>query len=626
MKGIKGALHLALLLLMIVAVFGLGFSQKSFAKEADNPAIQQEPIAASQCLECHDEIDSAQYAGSVHGANACTSCHRDITDLDKHSEGEVPVKPVNCTFCHADQAGQFAKSVHPGNDVSCKDCHTDIHTLTSIKGNKLKSVQMCSNCHDTEEYMNSVHGKGVKAGNPDAPACADCHGEHDIIPMSKDNLDAAGILRAREFATASCVKCHGNEEMMERNHLSTEAYESYLHEYHGKVEHLGGASKVAGCADCHTAHEELPADNPASSIAPQNKAKTCRKCHKQANANFAQYNPHATHHNRAKYPALYWTFIAMSGLLIGTFAAFWLHTILWLIRSYIERNKLRRMGALHAEHGSKVFYRRFTFLEKLLHFLMMCSFLGLVLSGIPLKFVDAPWAAKLAHLLGGPLNAGLIHRFCAIITFTYFITTICWCTYYLLIKNTGESFFQKLFGPDSLFPRIKDGQDIVGMFKWFFGAAAEPPKFDRWTYWEKFDFLAVFWGMFAIGFSGLMLWMPEFFSRFMPGWAFNIAIIVHSDEALLASVFIFTVHFFNAHIRPEKFPMDQVIFTGVVSSHELQEERPSQYERMKEKGLLEKYQTTYPGPLAEIIGQIIGITGVAIGVICLILIVWGFFS
>jgi cytochrome b subunit of formate dehydrogenase len=130
--------------------------------------------------------------------------------------------------------------------------------------------------------------------------------------------------------------------------------------------------------------------------------------------------------------------------------------------------------------------------------------------------------------------------------------------------------------------------------------------------------------MFAIGFTGLMLWMPEFFAQFMPGWAFNVAIIVHSDEALLASVFIFTVHFFNAHIRPEKFPMDQVIFTGVVSGHEMEEERPSQFERLKENGKLEKMETQYPGVLSEAIGQIIGITGVAIGVLCLFLIIWGF--
>ena len=83
--------------------------------------------------------------------------------------------------------------------------------------------------------------------------------------------------------------------------------------------------------------------------------------------------------------------------------------------------------------------------------------------------------------------------------------------------------------------------------------------FYLWDDQEAIDAFAFFWGMFAIGGSGLLLWFPEFFGHFLPGWIFNVAIIVHSDEALLASGFIFTVHFFNTHFRPGKFPMDMVI-------------------------------------------------------------------
>ena len=107
---------------------------------------------------------------------------------------------------------------------------------------------------------------------------------------------------------------------------------------------------------------------------------------------------------------------------------------------------------------------------------------------------------------------------------------------------------------------------------------------------------------------------------------FNVAIIVHSDEALLASVFIFTVHFFNTHLRPEKFPMDTVIFTGVLRGYEMEEERPEQYERLKSQGKLDKLVAKYPGVLQEAVGQLLGITGVAVGFICLALIAWGFFG
>ena len=122
------------------------------------------------------------------------------------------------------------------------------------------------------------------------------------------------------------------------------------------------------------------------------------------------------------------------------------------------------------------------------------------------------------------------------------------------------------------------------------------PTFDRWTYWEKFDYWAVFWGMAIIGGSGLLLWFPVFFGRLLPGWMFNIAALVHGEEALLAVGFIFTIHFFNGHLRPEKFPMDTVIFTGRISEHELKDERAVEYERSPREGALAAKEAPPPTP------------------------------
>jgi cytochrome b subunit of formate dehydrogenase len=106
---------------------------------------------------------------------------------------------------------------------------------------------------------------------------------------------------------------------------------------------------------------------------------------------------------------------------------------------------------------------------------------------------------------------------------------------------------QFLFGKTSLMFNAQDLKDFQDTMKWFFGRG-DRPSYGRWTYWEKFDYLAVFWGVPVIGLSGLMLWLPEFFTQFFPGWLINVATIVHSDEALLAAGFIFTIHFFNTHL------------------------------------------------------------------------------
>jgi hypothetical protein len=130
--------------------------------------------------------------------------------------------------------------------------------------------------------------------------------------------------------------------------------------------------------------------------------------------------------------------------------------------------------------------------------------------------------------------------------------------------------------------------------------------------------------MFAIGLSGLMLWFPEFFTIFLPGWILNIATIVHSDEALLASGFIFTVHFFNTHFRPSKFPIDTVIFTGRIPKYELVEERLEQYHRLLAEKKLETYRDKYPSALADLFSNVMGFAMLAIGLLCVFLIAWEF--
>ena len=125
----------------------------------------------------------------------------------------------------------------------------------------------------------------------------------------------------------------------------------------------------------------------------------------------------------------------------------------------------------------------------------------------------------------------------------------------------------------------------MGTLKWFIGLGKRP-AYGRWTYWEKFDYFAVFWGIAVIGSTGLTLWFPVFFTRFIPGSFLNVATIIHSDEALLATGFIFTVHFFNTHLRPEKFPMDITVFTGRMPLEELKRDKPREYEALVASGKL----------------------------------------
>jgi cytochrome b subunit of formate dehydrogenase len=231
-------------------------------------------------------------------------------------------------------------------------------------------------------------------------------------------------------------------------------------------------------------------------------------------------------------------------------------------------------------------YQRFTRLNRALHALMIVSFIALAMTGMSLKFSYTRWAVLLSALLGGFEGAGFIHRAAATVMFGLFVTHL-WDLNRKRKQEYGGSFLKLILGPDSMLFNKRDLQEFVGSLKWFVGAGPRP-HYGRWTYWEKFDYFAVFWGIFVIGSTGLMLWFPVFFTKFLPGWLINVATIVHSDEALLATGFIFTVHFFNTHLRPEKFPMDTVVFTGRMPVAEFKRDKPAEYEALVAAGKLEE--------------------------------------
>jgi cytochrome b subunit of formate dehydrogenase len=237
-----------------------------------------------------------------------------------------------------------------------------------------------------------------------------------------------------------------------------------------------------------------------------------------------------------------------------------------------------------------------------------------------LRFSESIWARGLAGAVGGFGAILFFHKFCALVLSIAFLIHVKEVFTRGLVHREKGIFW----GATSMVANWKDAKDMFNHMRWMLGLGPKP-KFERYAYWEKFDYWAVFWGMIVIGFSGYAMWFAPFFARFLPGWALNAALVIHSEEGLLAILFIFSIHFVNTHLRPDSFPMDMVIFTGVESEEEFKHKRPQEYARMVREGKLEQRLGTAPATWFVNGSRVVGFTAIFIGLTLLVLTLTAYF-
>ena len=647
-----------LFLLALAALAGPAAAQTPPAAPA---AAAPAKIPSETCLLCHGNpgfsvkaadgstrdlyVDKDKFLHSIHGGRQCVDCHTNITSAP-HAPVQVQVSCVNChesLWAAAQKAGTtkenatlgfvvqriqaFMGSVHAQpsradqsrTNATCYNCH-DAHYVyppgTPIwQAWRLNLPNTCGKCHTQElaAYRTSIHGVLVLQNHfPGAATCADCHTSHQIANPE--------LTSTKLVITQNCGSCH------------KEQLQTYLATYHGQVEKLG-YGYTAKCFDCHGFHTIQMVNDPRSTVFPTNRLATCRKCHANATAGFVTFEPHGNAHDPEHYPYLWATAKFMTLLLIGVFAFFWTHSALWFYRSYKERRQRAEQPDLYYDMWSfrpqprmetpaaQTYFQRFPVIWRIAHLVFLLTTMTLVLTGMAVLYSDSDWAPVVARLFGGPQIMAIVHHTCAAIFLTVFASHIVIVAVRLARRRRPFQWF----GPDSLVVRWQDLFDIIAMFRWFFGAGPRP-VFERWTYWEKFDYWAVFWGVTVIGGSGASLYFRVAVASVLPGWVLNVATILHGEEALLAAVFLFTVHFFNNHFRPDKFPLDTVMFTGVYTLEELKREHGLQYERLVQSGQLERYRVPPPPPVLAQGSRILGFTLITIGLILLLLVAIGFFS
>jgi len=204
--------------------------------------------------------------------------------------------------------------------------------------------------------------------------------------------------------------------------------------------------------------------------------------------------------------------------------------------------------------------------ERIQHHVTWSTFVVLAITGFMVEFPDN-WIAAFGQYRETVFYwRGIIHRIAAVIM----MINMAYQPWYFIFREAGRKYFCDML------PTLKDLRDIKQNMAYYLGWNSEKPLFDRFNYKEKLEFWTGWIGSIIITFTGLFLWFQEYFPKFI----FDVSVLVHTMEAILASSAILVWHFYEVHLKPGKFPMSTIWLDGKISEHELKEEHPLEYERM----------------------------------------------
>jgi len=547
-------------------------------------ALQAGTKAAS-CLDCHTRnrdmttmLPASDPNSTINRANIAETCGRCHGDKNVMQGSGISDRPLL-----AYQESVHAKAIARGNMSAavCTDCHNghDILPASNSQSSiaRVNIPNTCGKCHRTEsnEFVQSVHGAALARGVSRSPSCTDCHGIHKIETPVENGANGARSATVA-LGTQSCAKCHEGVALTREFGVAGGRVSSYQDSYHGLASQLG-SKVVANCASCHGVHSILPSSDSRSMISVNNLQQTCGQCHVGASANFTKGKIHfaselvanaGTRDMGARGTAIVrWIYLPLILLTIGGMAA---HNILvWRKKVIARRRQVRTIVRLTAN-------------QRLQHWLLLTSFIILVLSGFALQYPDS-W---LSWMLGSnEYLRRIIHRVAAVIM----IIVGAYHLLYLALTKDGRQWVKDMV------PKLKDVRDVIGNFSYYLGLKRVKPKIARFGYAEKAEYWAVIWGTFVMGLTGLMIWFKISLFSFLPRWWIDIALAIHFYEAVLATLAIIVWHFYQVIFDPDVYPVNFAFLDGRVSEELYEEEHELAFEAIKEQQAKEAASQTPSG-------------------------------
>lgn len=217
-------------------------------------------------------------------------------------------------------------------------------------------------------------------------------------------------------------------------------------------------------------------------------------------------------------------------------------------------------------------YLRMTLNERIQHFLLLTSFITLVITGFALKYPEAIWVLWFRKLFGE--NAfelrGIVHRIAAVVMIADSVYHI----FYVIFTKRGRKLIIDLW-----FTK-KDLTDLTGTFKYYLGKSDAKPKYGRFSYIEKSEYWALVWGTVVMSATGIVLWFTNTFLPIISSFGMEIATAIHFYEAILATLAIVVWHFYFVIYNPEVYPLNKAFITGYLTREEMENEHPLELEEI----------------------------------------------
>jgi cytochrome b subunit of formate dehydrogenase len=517
------------------------------------------------CINCHGAhqiMPKSNPKSTIYPANlpyTCGSCHSK-TEMMRQLGVQIPNPLANYMKSEHWRALKTGKTMKA---ATCTDCHGSHLILPSTNPEstvyKKNTPATCGKCHPVieKQYEASIHGQALAAGHMQAPACTDCHGEHDIEGPNQPTSRVSPV-----NVRLTCAQCHGQVRLARRFSLPSGMVQSYQASYHGLASQYGD-TQVANCASCHTAHDILPASDPKSSINPKNLQKTCGKCHPNATAAFA-HTPIHLKISETNSPVLYWLKWFYVILIVVVVGALGFHNFLDYLKGYREALKTLKPVAI---------YRRMTLPERIQHFLLLSSFFLLVITGFALKFPHSFWSWPFKFFPAGFEWRGLIHRIAAVVM----MGTAGYHLVYLVGTKRGRRFLKDMM------PTWQDVKDVREQLGYYFGLRRHGARFGRFSYVEKMEYLALIWGTIIMIATGLILWAKNWSTGFLPSWGWPAAEIIHFYEAVLAFTTIIIWHLYTVFSHTDKPPYNPTWLTGGMTKESLEHHHPKALEDIEKE-------------------------------------------